>query len=79
MKFLSDLYVDDSISSSDSSEKFFEFYLRMKTILKRGNFNLRKWISNCGEITEKIKSFEEQEFGEKIVHLDKLHKVLGIL
>ena len=28
---------------------------------------------------EKINSFEEQEFGEKIVHIDKFHKVLGIL
>ena len=46
---------------------------------KKGNFNLRKWISNCAEIMEKINSFEEQEFGEKIVHIDKFHKVLGIL
>ena len=51
----------------------------MKTILKEGNFNLRKWISNCAEITEKINSFEEQEFVEKIVHLHQLHKVLGVL
>ena len=42
MKFLNDLYMDDSITGSDSSEKCFEIYLRMKTILKEGNFNLRK-------------------------------------
>ena len=70
MKFLNDLYMDDSISGSDFSEKCFEFYLRMKTILNEGNFNLRKRISNCAEIMAKINSFEEQEFGEKIVHLD---------
>ena len=28
--------MDDYISSSDSSEKCFEFYLQMKTILKEG-------------------------------------------
>ena len=28
---------------------------------------------------EKINSFQEQEFGEKIVHRDKFHKVLCIL
>ena len=28
---------------------------------------------------KKINSFEEQEFGEKIVHPDKFHNVLGIL
>ena len=69
MKFLNDLYMDDSISGSNSSEKCFEFYLRMKTILKEGNFNLRKWISSCAEIMEKINSFEEQEFGEKSVQV----------
>ena len=53
MKFLNDLYMDDSIGGSDSSEKCFEFYLQMKTILKEGNFNLQKWISNCAEIMEK--------------------------
>ena len=71
MKVLNDLYIDDSISSSDCSEKCFEFYLRMKTILKEGNFNLQKWISNCAEIVGQINSCEEQEFSKKIVHLDK--------
>ena len=40
VKFLNDLYKNNSISSSDSSEKCFEFYLRMRTIVKEGNFNL---------------------------------------
>ena len=71
--------MDDSISGSDSSEKCFEFYIRMKAVLKEGNINLQKWISNCAEVMEKVNSFEEQEFGEKIVHPDKFHKVLGIL
>ena len=79
INFSNDLCMDDSISGSDSSEKYLEFYLRMKPYLKEGNFNLRKWISNCAEIMEKINSFEEQEFDEKTVHLDKFHKVLGIL
>ena len=46
----SDLNMDASISGSDSSEKCFEFYLRMKAILNEGNLNLRKWISNCAKI-----------------------------
>ena len=50
IKFLNHLYMDDSISGSDFPEKCLEFYFRMKTILKEGNFNLRKWISNCAEI-----------------------------
>ena len=78
MKFLNYLYIDDSLSGCDSSEKCFEFYLRMKTNLKVGNFNLQKSISNFTEIIEKINSFEEQEFGKEIIHPDKFHKVLGI-
>ena len=31
------------------------------------------------KLSKKINSFEKQEFGEKIVHLDKFHKVLGVL
>ena len=43
-----------------------------------GNFNHRIWISNCAELMEK-NYFEEQEFGKKIVHLHKFHKVFSIL
>ena len=49
----------------------------MKTVLKEGN--LRKWISDCAENTEETNSFKEQEFDEKIVHINKFHKVLDIL
>ena len=45
--------MDDSISGSDSSEKCFESYLRIKTILTEGNFTLRKWVSDCAETMEK--------------------------
>ena len=48
-------------------------------MLKEGNFNLRKWISNCAEIVGKINPFEGQVFGEKIVYFDKFLKVLRIL
>ena len=79
VKFFNVLYMNDSISDCDCSEKCFEFYLPMKIILKEGNFNLQKWISNCTEIMEKINSFKEQECDEKIFQLNNFHKVLGIL
>ena len=53
MEFLNDLHMDDSISGSDSSEKCFEPYLRMKTILTEGNFTIQKWVSDCAEIMKK--------------------------
>ena len=55
------------------------FIYEWKQSLKKGNFNLRKWISNCAEIMEKMNSFEEQELGEKTLHFDIFYKVLGIL
>ena len=79
VKFFNDLYMNDSISDCDCSEKCFEFYLPMKRIQKEGNFNLQKWISNCNEIMEKINSFKEQECDEKMFQLNNFHKVLGIL
>ena len=53
----------------DSSEKCFEFYLRMKTVLKEGKFNLRKWISNCDEIMEKLILSRNKSLARKLFTL----------
>ena len=42
MKILNDFYMDNSITSSDCSEKCVEFYLPIKIILKEENFKLQK-------------------------------------
>ena len=47
----------------------FEFHLQMQITIKEGNFNLRKWISNCAEIMGKINSFEEKSLTRKLFSL----------
>lgn len=51
---LHDFYVDDFISGADSTEQAVELAKQVDTILKSGGFNLRKWTSNCAEVTEQI-------------------------
>ena len=40
-QFLSDLYIDDSISGKQNGGKAFEFCLFCKSVLKEWSFNLR--------------------------------------
>ena len=54
MNFFNDLYMGDSISGSDCSEKCFESHLRMKTILKEGNFNSENGFLIVLKLCEKL-------------------------
>ena len=63
-QFLSDLYMDDSISGKQNEEEAFEFYLICKSVLKEGSLNLRKWLTNSGNLQERIHDYEINYFGE---------------
>ena len=45
-KFLSDLYMDDSVSGAHTASRAFDFYLFVRTVMKEGGFTLRKWLTN---------------------------------
>ena len=62
-RFLRDLYVDDSITGGENKECF-ELYLLIKTLMKEGGFNIRKWSTNDKELLEKINNFELVYFEE---------------
>ena len=62
--FLSDLYMDDSISGKQNEEEAFEFYLFCKSVLKEGSFNLPKWLNNSENLGERINDYEINYFGE---------------
>ena len=53
-RFLSDLYMDDSITGKQTEEEAFDFYLVYKSVMKEGGFNLRKWLSNSKSLQEKL-------------------------
>ena len=53
-EFLSSLYVDDFNGGKDSVSEAFQLYLKAKSRMQVGGFNLRKWLSNSMELIQKI-------------------------
>ena len=45
-KFMHSIYVDDVAFGGDSTNEVFELYLKTKSRLAEGGFNLRKFVSN---------------------------------
>ena len=42
LQFLSDLYMDNSITGKQTEDEAFYFYLVCKSLMKEGGFSLRK-------------------------------------
>ena len=57
---LHSLYVDALASSKPDGASTYEFYSKLKTRFKVAGFNMHKWITNDLELSEKIKSEEDQ-------------------
>ena len=52
--FLRSIYVDDLSSGASEVDAAYELYLKSKLRLAEGGFNLRKFASNCPELTSRI-------------------------
>ena len=63
-QFLSDPYMDVSISRKQNEEEAFEFYLFCKFVLREVSFNLPKWLTNSENLQERIDDYEINYFGE---------------
>ena len=50
------LYVDDLASSKPDGTSAYDFYCKLKTRFKVAGFNMRKWMTNDPELSEKISS-----------------------
>ena len=48
------LYCDDFIGGCNSVEDALTLYEKLKTRFQQGGFNMRKWMSNCEEVLDKI-------------------------
>ena len=57
-KFLRSIYVDDLSSGASEVDAAYELYLKSKLRLAEGGFNLRKFVSNCPELTNRIQCNE---------------------
>ncbi|XP_054738011.1 uncharacterized protein LOC129244415 [Anastrepha obliqua] len=51
---LSSFYVDDFLISCDTEDKAFELAVNVSAILSAGQFRLRKWNSNSGEVVKRL-------------------------
>ena len=79
LQFLSDLYMDNSITGEQTEEEAFDFYLVCKGLMKEGGFNIRKWLSNSKSLQEKIAEYESKYFGESAnVNCEEDLKILGV-
>ena len=66
-KFLRSIYVDDLSSGASEVDTAYELYLKSKLTLAEGGFNLRKFVSNCSELTKRIQCNETRK--SMLMHL----------
>ncbi|XP_075158064.1 uncharacterized protein LOC142231336 [Haematobia irritans] len=59
-----DFYVDDLISGGDSIEEVIEIREQITSLLKRGNFQIRKWCSNDDSVLENVPAGDRETFLE---------------
>ena len=63
-KFLESIYVDDLTSGDSDVDSTFELCVKSKLRLKEAGFNLRKFITNSGELRARIEDNERLVSGE---------------
>ena len=58
-------YVDDLASGDHTEEDTFRLYLKAKSRLSSGGFNLRKWLTNNAKLRERISRNELEIVGQE--------------
>ena len=46
-KLLQSLYVDNILTGGSDDDEAYDFYIKGKSRLAEGGFNVRKFVSNC--------------------------------
>ncbi|XP_050056095.1 uncharacterized protein LOC126549771 [Aphis gossypii] len=71
-------YVDDIVAGANTVEDVLQLKQEIVALLRRGNFNLKKWASNCTEVLENI-DVEDRAL-DSIIEAKDVHsvKVLGL-
>ena len=78
LKFLRDLYMDDSVTGAQTFDDAFKLYYVCKDLMRKGGFVLTKWRSNDAELQKKINSCEKDAFLEDCPGNKENVKVLGV-
>ena len=61
--FMKSIYVDDISCGAEDDDAAFDLYLKSKTILAEGGFNLRKFVTNSASLNQRIQ-LSELNFGK---------------
>ncbi|CAK1602112.1 unnamed protein product [Parnassius mnemosyne] len=74
-----DFYVDDVLSGGDTVEEVIKISQQLKSLLKSGCFELKKWSSNSVEFMKSIEPNERSSKAHIDLKMDGKIKALGIL
>lgn len=77
-KIRTDFYVDDLLTGCESLEEGIRIYTEMNTILKRGGFELQKWITNNKELSELVAGCKKHQEQKIEIKIDEVVRVLGL-
>ena len=64
IKFLQDLYMDDSVTGAQTKSDTYKLYEISKNLMLEGGFILRKWICNDNELQQRIRFSERETYKE---------------
>ena len=72
-------YMDDLVKSVDTPQQAIECYRQVVETLKRSGFTLKKWASNCREVTENIPLENRLEANEVMLNAEPTSSsILGL-
>nr|XP_039265634.1 uncharacterized protein LOC120341224 [Styela clava] len=72
-------YVDDCLTSSDSDEDAINTKTQLCNLMKKGGFNLTKWISNSSTVMANIPESEHTKSVKELdLHEPRKERVLGV-
>ena len=72
-------YMDDLVKSVDTPQQAIECYRQLVETLKRSGFTLKKWASNCPEVTENIPLENRLEANEVMLNAEPTSSsILGL-
>lgn len=74
---LNDFYMDDVMSDADTVEDLEFIYNELIEVLASATFNLRKWVTNCLPLLEKIPN-QLREYSPLELQNDSTIKLLGL-
>ena len=76
-KLLQSFYVDDVVTGMDSEEEGFSLYSDAKALMRRGGFNLCKFVTNHAPLQERIEVAENTSARDSSHHETYTQSTLG--